>query len=51
MVINDIEYILKDGRKALIRSPKDEDILGVLDYLCRSSGETEFLLRYPEECV
>ncbi len=33
MVINDIKYTLKDGREALIRSPKDEDIQGMLDYL------------------
>ena len=50
MIIKDIEYTLKDGRKALIRSPKDEDIRGVLDYLYVSAGETEFILRYPEEC-
>lgn len=50
MIIQDIEFTMKDGRKALIRSPKDEDIQGMLDYLYVSSGETEFILRYPEEC-
>ena len=50
MIIQDIDFIMKDGRKALIRSPKDEDIQGMLDYLYISSGETEFILRYPEEC-
>ena len=50
MIIQEIEYTLKDGRKALIRSPKDEDIPGMLDYLYVSAGETEFILRYPEEC-
>ena len=50
MVIREFEYTLKDGRKALIRSPQDEDIQGVLDYLFVSAGETEFILRYPEEC-
>lgn len=50
MIIKDIEYELKDGRKALIRSPKDEDIPGMLEYLSVSAGETDFLLRYPEEC-
>ncbi len=50
MIIEDIEYRLKDGRKALIRSPKDEDIQGMLDYLYISAGETDFILRYPEEC-
>ncbi len=50
MIIQPIEFTLKDGRKALIRSPKDEDIPGMLDYLYQSAGETEFILRYPEEC-
>ena len=50
MIIQDIRFTLKDGRKALIRSPKDEDIQGMLDYLLVSAGETEFILRYPEEC-
>lgn len=50
MIIQDISFTLKDGRKALIRSPKDEDIQGMLDYLLVSAGETEFILRYPEEC-
>ena len=50
MIIQDIGYTLKDGRNALIRSPRDEDIRGMLDYLRVSAGETEFILRYPEEC-
>ncbi len=50
MIIQDIEFTMKDGRKAVIRSPRDEDIQGMLDYLYQSAGETEFILRYPEEC-
>ena len=50
MIIKDTAFTLKDGRKALLRSPKDEDIRGLLDYLYVSAGETEFILRYPEEC-
>ena len=50
MIIKDIEYKLKDGRNALIRSPQDEDIQGMLEYLYISAGETDFILRYPEEC-
>ena len=50
MRIEDFEFTLKDGRTAIIRSPKDEDIQGTLDYLYKSAGETEFILRYPEEC-
>ena len=51
MLRKDIWFTLKDGRKALIRSPRDEDIPGMLEYLYISSGETEFILRYPEECA
>ena len=51
MLRKDIWFTLKDGRKALIRNPKDEDISGMLDYLYISSEETEFVLRYPEECT
>lgn len=50
MIIQDIKYQLKDGQTALIRSPRDEDIQGMLDYLYISAGETDFILRYPEEC-
>lgn len=50
MIIREIEFELKDGRKALLRSPREEDIEGMLEYLYISSGETDFILRYPEEC-
>ena len=50
MTVCEFEYTLKDGRKALIRSPKEEDIQGMLDYLVQSAEETDFVLRYPEEC-
>ena len=50
MIIQEIGFTWKDGRHAVIRSPRDEDIQGMLDYLYVSAGETEFILRYPEEC-
>lgn len=50
MIIKEIKYKLKDGRNVLIRSPRNEDIQGMLDYLYISAGETDFILRYPEEC-
>ncbi len=50
MLIEDIHFHLKDGREALLRSPREEDIEGTLAYLVQSAGETEFILRYPEEC-
>lgn len=51
MRVEDIRFTLKDGREAVIRCPREEDIQGVLDYLYKSAGETEFIIRYPEECT
>lgn len=50
MKIKELSFYLKDGREALLRSPEEMDIPAVLDYLFVSAAETEFLLRYPEEC-
>ncbi len=50
MLIEPFEYVLKDGRRAIMRSPTYEDIPGMFEYLRLSAGETEFILRYPEEC-
>ena len=50
MLIRDVPFLLKDGRKALLRSPREEDIPGLLNYLVVSAGESDFILRYPEEC-
>lgn len=50
MVVEPFAFTLKDGRQALVRSPREEDVPGMLSYLSRSAGETEFILRYPEEC-
>lgn len=44
------EIILKDGRKALLRSPTVDDAQDLLNYLKQTAGETPFLLRTPEEC-
>lgn len=50
MTVNDIEFTLKDGRKAILRCPRHEDAEGLIEYLVVSAKETEFLLRSPEEC-
>lgn len=50
MIIDEVRFKLRDGREALLRSPKDEDVESTLEYLVVSSGETDFILRYPEEC-
>lgn len=50
MIIDDVRFRLKDGREAVLRSPKEEDVESTLEYLVISAGETDFILRYPEEC-
>ncbi|MBQ1817117.1 MAG: GNAT family N-acetyltransferase [Clostridia bacterium] len=50
MLIPEKEFTLRDGRRAVLRSPREEVIPGMLEYLYISAGETEFILRYPEEC-
>ena len=50
MVIDDVRFELKDGREAILRSPKEEDVESTLEYLVTSAGETDYILRYPEEC-
>lgn len=42
---------LKNGRTALLRSPVIEDAPQMVEFLKTIAGETEFMLRYPEECV
>lgn len=50
MLTREVPFVLKDGRRALLRSPRKEDVSGLLDYLVKSAGESEFILRTPEEC-
>lgn len=50
MIIEEVKFKLKDGREAMLRSPKEEDVESTLEYLVISAGETDFILRYPEEC-
>ena len=51
MLFNEKTVLLKDGTQALFRSPRIEDAEALLDYLRATSEETEFVLRYPEECT
>lgn len=50
MIIDEVRFKLRDGREALLRSPKEEEVESTLEYLVVSAGETDFILRYPEEC-
>lgn len=50
MLYDTKDFNLKDGRTALLLNPEEEHAQGLLDYLVQSSGESDFILRYPEEC-
>lgn len=43
------EILLKDGKKCILRSPELADAQDMIDFLRQTSGETDFLVRYPEE--
>ena len=44
-------FFFPDGQQLTLRSPEPEEAAIFLDFLKQTAGETEFLLRYPEECV
>lgn len=50
MLVHNIRFHVKDGREALLRSLREDDVLDMLEYLIKTCGETDFLIRYPEEC-
>ena len=50
MLTREIQFTLKDGRRAVLRNPQEKDVPGLLEYLVKSAGESEFILRSPEEC-
>jgi RimJ/RimL family protein N-acetyltransferase len=49
VIFKESKFKLKDGREALLRSPCEEDAEEMLQFIMKASGETEFLLRSPEE--
>lgn len=49
MIYKTRSIVLKDGRSAILRAPRESDAEEMLEYLRTASGETEFLASYPEE--
>lgn len=43
------EAKLKDGTRCILRSPEENDAKDMIDYMKMTSGETHFMVRYPEE--
>lgn len=49
MQIKEGQFELKDGRIVLLKSPDASDAARMITYLKTVSGETEYMIRYPEE--
>lgn len=49
MIVEEKRFSLKDGRECLLRSPRPDEAATFIEYLAETSGETDFMVRYPDE--
>ena len=49
MIFPATDIKLKDGRSAILRSPGEDDAEEMLHFIIKASGETDYLMKYPEE--
>ena len=49
MIFEETVCTLRDGRDAILRSPCENDAKEMLQFIIKASGETDFLMKYPEE--
>ncbi|MBO5526011.1 MAG: GNAT family N-acetyltransferase [Clostridia bacterium] len=49
MIYEEKRIVCKQGREVLLRSPMREDAEELISYMKTTAGETEFILRYPDE--
>ena len=49
MIFDEKTVRLKDGREAVFRSPSEDDAPQMLEFIAKASGETDFLMKFPEE--
>ena len=49
MIFEARNVVLKNGSVCTLRPTHPDDAVKMIDYLKQTSGETEFLLRYPDE--
>lgn len=49
MIFQPKTITLKNGKTAILKTPSPENAAEMLSYIKTASGETDFLLRYPEE--
>ena len=50
MYLEPIEFALKNGKKAIIRTSLPEDAASMVEYLNVTTAETPYLARCPEDC-
>lgn len=50
MLFDPRRFPLRDGREAVLRVAEPDDAPQMIQYLKDTAAETEFVLRYPEEC-
>lgn len=51
MIFEELKFILKDGRSAILRSPAENDAESALQYFQKVTEETDFLLFSQEETL
>ena len=49
MIFDERTVTLKDGRTCTLRPAQPDDAAALIEYMVRTAGETEFVLRYPDE--
>ncbi len=49
MIVEERRFTLKDGHECLLRSPRPDEAAEFIKYLAETSGETDFMVRYPDE--
>jgi RimJ/RimL family protein N-acetyltransferase len=49
MIFESKSITLKSGQAAILKTPSVDDAPKMLSYITKACGETEFLVRYPEE--
>lgn len=49
MIFQPKEITLKNGKAAILKTPEISDAAGMLSYITKACGETDYLTRYPEE--
>lgn len=49
MIYGQKDITLRDGRRAVLRAPREEDAQELLEFLRTACGESDYLASYPEE--